>query len=213
MNPIDLIRRDLGADWERLWRGRARAVSVRLEETLSVFSGYKIYVVMGDTHQFDFPCLPNGSMAYYAANGAKAVRLTRTGKEIQSILAEEWPSFAQSNPVCLASLLLRFLDGDVRTSHHVLANADDLRAMCLRPATYRLNEEALAKALPDVGVTSSFLEGSQVVIRAITLLGWRHDKRNLGIEILTIHENGQVAMAERQVLAKKIFDKVPALRY
>ena len=62
------------------------------EDDLSIFRSYKIYVVRGRTEQFDFPILPWGSYTYYAVNSREAVRLTRAGKEIERILAEEWKS-------------------------------------------------------------------------------------------------------------------------
>jgi hypothetical protein len=76
-----------------------------------------------------------------------------------------------------------------------------------------LDERALGRALPELGVTSCHLEEKMVVLRAITLLGWMHNKRNLGIERLTIHENGTVVLSERRVLVESVFDKVPAIRY
>jgi hypothetical protein len=206
VDPVDLIKRDLGAD------GRQRAILV-LDEELSVFSSHKIYRVTGNDRQFDFQMLPHGSCGYYAANGWEAVRLTRAGKEIQRILAKEWPSLVHANPVRLASLILRFFDGGIKASHRVLAGADDLRSMCRPPRHYDLNEKALAGALPELGVTSCSRDGEVVVLRAITLLGWMHEKRNLGVEMLTIHENGTVTLDERRVLAEKVFDSVPAIRY
>src|SRR5262249_39694031 len=83
--------------------------------------------------QFDFPMLPHGSYGYYAANGREAVRLTRAGKEIERILAAEWRSLPAQNAVRLASFVLGFYDGGIKASHHVLADADDLLAMCTPP--------------------------------------------------------------------------------
>jgi hypothetical protein len=214
MNPIHLIKNDLGEHgWERAHRAWAEPSIIVLEEALSVFDSYKIYRVQGDDYQFDFPMLPHCSFGYYAANGREAVRLTRAGKEIQRILAKEWPSLIKASPVHLASLILCFFDGGIKASHRVLADASDLRSMCQAPREYRLNEKAFAKALPELGVTACQMEEKVVVLRAITLLGWMHDKRNLGIEKLTIHENGNVVLSERRVIAEKIFDKVPAIMY
>ena len=79
-----------------------------------------------------------------------------------------------------------------RPTYGDLADADDLRSMCQSPREFHLDEEAFAKASPELGVTSCFFEGNVMVLRAITLLGWMHTKTNLGIEMLTIHENGTV---------------------
>jgi hypothetical protein len=214
MNPIDLIKQHLGEDaWQRGHGVCPDPTTIVLDEDSCVFTSYRIYGVRGGDRQFDFPTLPYGSYGYYAANGREAVRLTRAGKEIQTILAKEWPSFAQANPVRLASLILCFFDGGILASHHVLADADDLRSMCQPPREFHLDEQAFATALPELGVTSCRLEGNEIVLRAITLLGWMHDKRNLGIETLTIHENGAVALSQRRVLAENVFERVPGIMY
>jgi hypothetical protein len=214
MNPVDLIKSDLGEEgWRIARRSWAETSILVLDEELSVFSTYKIFRVHGITGQFDFPILPHCSYGYYAANGKEAVRLTRANKEIQRILASDFPSFAKANPVRLASLILCFYDGGIQASHSVLADADDLRAMCRPPRHFHLDERAFATALPNLGITSCSVEGELIVLRAITLLGWMHDKRNLGIEVLLIAEDGAVALRPRLVLAKRVFDKVPGIRY
>jgi hypothetical protein len=212
--PIDLIKWDLGiTGWQQARRAWAESSIIALDQDLSVFNGYKIYRVRGDDSQFDFPMLPHCSFGYYAANAQEAVRLTRGGKEIQFILANEWPFLASACPVHLASLILCFYDGGIKASHHVLADADDLRSMCAPRREYRLDEEMFAKASKDLGVTSFRLEENKAVVRAITLMGWMHHKTNLGIETLTIHDNGNVELSERRIMAERIFDKTPQILY
>jgi hypothetical protein len=214
MNPVELIRQDLGADgWELAKRSWIESSVIALDDRLSVFSTYRIYRVQGTTGQFDFPMLPRCSYGYYAANGREAVRLTRADKEIETILAMEWPSFMQADPVRLASLILPFYDGGIKASHRVLADADDLRSICQPSQQYRLNEKAFAKALPDLGITACTFVGETVVLRAVTLMGWMHDKRNLGIETITVQKTGKVTLGVRQVLATRVFDRVPGIIY
>ena len=64
-----------------------------------------------------------------------------------------------------------------------------------------------------VDITSCSVEREHIVLRAITLLGWMHEKRNLGIEVLLISKDGAVALSPRQVLAERVFVKVPAIMY
>lgn len=214
MNPVDLIKRHLGpVEWERCRRGWAEGSIINLQEELSIFRDYKIYLVHGQTEQFDFPMLPHGSYGYYAANGREAVRLTRAGKEIERILEAEWDSLPAQDPVKLASLVLGFYDGGIKASHRVLAGADDLRDLARPPRHYPINEDAFAKALPAIGETSCNVEGNTIKLRAVTLCGWMHDKRNLGIETIAILKDGTVNPGPRKVLAKKIFDEVPPIMY
>ena len=157
--------------------------------------------------------LPRGSFGYYAANGREAVRLTRTGKEIERVLAAEWAGLPAQNSVKLASFVLEFYDGGIKASHHVLADAEELRAMSAPPSDYRINESVLSLALPALGKTSCKVDGDTVKLRAVTLCGWMHDKQNLGIEMITISKNGAVHLGQREVLAENIFDEVPGILY
>jgi len=214
MNPVDLIKRDLGPDqWNRCRQGWAEGSIINFQEDLSFFRGFKIYLVRGQTQQFDFPMLPHGSYGYYAANGREAVRLTRAEKEIQRILEAEWASLPAQNAVKLASFVLGFYDGGIKASHRVLAGADDLRDLARPPRDYRINEAVFAKALSVIGETSCKIEGDSIKLRAVTLCGWMHDKRNLGIETIAISKDGTVALGPREVLAEKIFDEVPGIMY
>jgi hypothetical protein len=119
----------------------------------------------------------------------------------------------QADPVPLGSLILPFYDGGIKASHLVLANADDLRSLCQPPRDYRLNEKAFAKALPDLGITACTFVGEMVVLRAVTLMGWMHDKQNLGVETIAFQKTGKVTLGVRQVLATRVFDRVPGIMY
>jgi hypothetical protein len=214
MSPVDLIKRDLGpTEWDRCRQGWAEGSIINVREELSFFQNHKIFLVHGLTQQFDFPMLPHGSYGYYAANGMEAVRLTRAGKEIERMLAADWSSLPAKDPVKLASFVLGFYDGGLRARHHVLADADELLAMCTRPKTFRINDRALAQARPRIGITSSKMEGDTVKLRSVTLCGWMHRKRNLGVETIAIARDGRVELGPREVLAEKIFDEVPGMKY
>jgi hypothetical protein len=40
-----------------------------------------------------------------------------------------------------------------------------------------------------------------------------HEKQNLGVETITIPRTGMVTLGQRQVLAKRVSDRVPDIRY
>ena len=164
-----------GSGGEKSW---LESAIIKQADKLSPFPTFKTYLVHGTTGQFDFPTLPHGSYGVYAANGFKAVRLSRANKEIEKVLAEEWSSLAKCNPVVLARLVLMFYDGGIRASHEVLADANDLAAKCQSRPAYVLNEKQHASAIDRIGNTEIQVEADAIVLRGVTLRGWMHDKRN-----------------------------------
>jgi hypothetical protein len=206
LNPVNLIEKDLQQENNALSQ-------IMLDKDSPEFTQHKIYRVLGSTGQFDFPSLPHGSNGFYAANGSEALRLTRASKEIQTVLSREWLQLPKTNPVQLASLILLFFDEGIKARHRVLASADELQALCTPPKGYQLNSIAYEEALPQIGVTEFLSTEPVILLRAVTLLGWMHEKQNLGIEVLEIQQSGTVTLRERQVLAEPIFKSVPSLRY
>tara|TARA_R110002072_G_C7909868_1_gene530272 strand:- start:1017 stop:1664 length:648 start_codon:yes stop_codon:yes gene_type:complete len=215
MNPGELVKCDLTPEeWDAACQSRREPIQELPDQC--PFTRHRLFIIHGRTKQFDFPTLPHGSLGYYAANGLAATRLTRANKEIQSILANEWATLAKSDPVCLASLILKFYDGGIKASHHVLRDADDLRSFgnpALPTKNYELNEKELSIALPNIGSTLSTADGAVLSLRAVTLCGWMHDKQNLGVESFTIGSDGTVSFRQRDVLSKRIFWNTPSIRY
>jgi len=210
MNPLELVERDLQRDEANT------SVSVSELSDRCPFSRHRLFVVSGATRRFDFPTLPGGSRGYYVANGESATRLTREGKEIESVLSAEWDHLSSADPVLLASLILNFYDGGIRATHYVIRDLDALLNFgdAQRPTRdYKLNEKQLSQAVPRIGSTSSRQDADVLAIRAVTLCGWMHDKRNLGIESFTVNPEGHPSFAKREVLSRKIFTHVPMLRY
>lgn len=215
MNPIELVKADLSPEeWDsacQSWREPIQEVTEQCP-----FARHRLFIVYGQTGQFDFPTLPHGSCTYYAANGRSAVRLTRNNKEIQTILAAEWADLSTSDPVRLSSLVLKFFDAGIKASHLVLLDANELRNFGNRKhlmTNYQLNENQFEMAMPHIGMTESTFDGKCLSVRAVTLCGWMHDKRNLGIESFMIGSDGIVSFAKRRVLSRRIFIRVPAIRY
>lgn len=64
-----------------------------------------------------------------------------------------------------------------------------------------------------IGNTTVAQLDDSVVIRAVTLCGWMHDKGNLGIETIRVVRSGKVQLDKREVLSKQIFASVPSIRY
>ena len=210
MNPIELIKYQLNTDES------SDSYSVCELPEDCPFANHRLFVVTGRTKQFDFPTLPIGSMGYYVANGYQAIRLTRKDKEIEAILSEEWEHLSEADPVRLASLILKFYDGGIRATHHVLENLDALLNFSGSEKHFRgyeLNEKQLSIVAPEFGSTELIKEKDFLRVQAVTLCGWMHDKRNLGVERFTIDRDGHPTFEKRQVLARKVFRRVPRIRY
>ena len=166
--------------------------------------------------RFDFPTLPSGSMGYYIANGHRVMRLTRQGKEIETVLSEEWDHLNAANAVLLASLILKFYDGGIRETHHVLKDLDALVSFCdseNRYRKYKLDQKQLSLATKGIGSTNMLRDGDGLSLRAVTLCGWMHDKRDLGVERFKIDREGHPTFEKRIVLSRRIFSQVPMIKY
>jgi hypothetical protein len=106
-----------------------------------------------------------------------------------------------------------FYDSGIRASHDILASANDLTAKYQSRRGYVLRVEEHALVIDRLGNTEIQVETDAIVLRAATLRGWMHDKRNLGIERIHIIPNGRVSLEGREVLSSRIFESVPAIRY
>ncbi len=210
MNPITLIINDLNGKHNAKQR-KEGSDSIQLNEEFPLLGPYHIYVVRGETDQFDFPMLPYGSYGYYAANGYKAICLTRTGKEIEQILQEAWPTLAHISVLSFSSFILQFYGSSSKETHHVLASKEDLLTY---PKDYVLNSQEYQKIHTSVYKTC-FLQISEteIIIQALTLKGWMHEKHDLGIEVFHILNQGSVHFEERKVLSTTIFTGVPEIHY
>ncbi len=211
MRPSDLIKNDLGEEVWAMCRPRGTSKGeLSPVDWLSPFQSSKTYIIRGKTKQFDFPTLPHGSFCIYDANGKRAVRLTRAGREIESVLKENWNVLTSCDPVVLANLILTFLDGGIRSTHRVLTSAN---ALLSQGNNYVLDEQEFMKSQERIGITSVSQREDAVVIRTLTLSGWMHAKRNLGIEHIHISKSGVIHLEKREVLSTKIFKSVPQVRY
>ena len=207
MNPIDLVKQELTQDEldnSLLERG------VQELPDQCPFVNHRLFTFHVATGKFDFPTLPGGSYCMFAADGHAATRLTRKNKEICSILSSEWKHLPNADPVVLASLILKFYDDGIRSSHRVLRHAVELPEF---GPNYQLNEREFEKTRDSIGETTTTTNGDDLEIRAVTLMGWMHDKRNLGIEHIAINHAGSVTFKRRMVLSKRIFKATLQIRY
>lgn len=210
MNPAELIEREVHKEAPN------HSYSVRELPEQCPFSKHKLFIVIGPTKRFDFPTLPGGSMGYFVANGHRATRLSREHKEIEAVLSAEWEHLHDADPVLLATLILKFYDGGIRKTHHVLKDLDALLNFgeSQEPfRAYQLNEKQLSMVQSELGSTELTQEEDVLRIRAVTLCGWMHDKRNLGVEAFTINRDGHPSFQKRQLLSRRIFTRVPMIRY
>ena len=215
MDPTRLIKQDLGLD-EFAAANEAWTDPIVQIDSPSPFTSFKLYRVRGRTGQFDFPMLPYCSYGIYAANGREAIRLTRKGREIQHALREDWSDLDAADPAELATAILWFYDAGINASHRVLQDMADLRQFSAdgRPECgYVLNEKVLANIEDDVGDTRIEANAEQITLRALTLMGWRHQKRNLGVELIHIARDGSVHLDKRRVLSRRIFKRIPTIMY
>jgi hypothetical protein len=208
MNPVDLIAADLGPELSEQWK--QCSPDIKPIDELSPFAISNTYRIYGATRQFDFPCLPHGSYGLYDANGRRAIRLTIAGKEIEQVLKENWEHLPKCDAVKLASLVLKFYDGGIRSAHRVLK---DRLTLLNDGRNYVLNQREVDRISANIGETAVELASGEIHLRAVTLCGWMHAKQNLGIEHLRIDENGKVRLDKRVVLTKKTFLSVPGIRY
>ena len=209
-DPKKLVEQDLGFPQMASIRDHLGHIS----SIPSPFTRFRLYRVAGIYEMFDFPTLPFGSYCIYAASAQQAIRLTRKGKEIQIILKEEWENLAMADPVELSTVLLWFF-GVPSSDHHVLRDLEDLRKFA-QPEEfprYVINENKLATVQADIGHAHLQVNRENLELRVVTLLGWMHDKQNLGIETIHIARDGMVTLGKRRTLLRRVFETVPHVRY
>jgi hypothetical protein len=189
MNPVELVTACLSKD-ERMIVG-----PVSEAKETNPFVRHRLFVIRGGPGHFDFISLPSGTFGYFVANSLTATRLTRQGKEIELVLADEWDDLPTMDPVKLASLILMYLAPDY---HTVLLDSSEL-------SRYGQLDEQEFAMLPGIGATQAYRFGKVVNVHAITLWGSLRERRNLGIERFAINSAGHVEFEERKVLSEKLF--------
>lgn len=210
MDPVALVRHALGED---AWYGRNRKnglITPFVDDDLSAFQNLKIYCCDGDTGQFEFRCLPSGSYCLLAANEKTAVKLSRASGELRSIIRSNWNRLLERDPVKLARLVLLLASSSRHEDHDVLADIDAIRHY---GDGYVVNEEEWNRNADRAGRTSIKLYSDTILLRALTLIGWMHEKYDLGVETVSIKPDGIPRFESREILSARFFTSVPSIRY
>lgn len=89
MNPVDLIKRDLGPDeWQRCRQGWADGNIINLQEELSLFRDYKIYKALpaiGETS-----CKVEGNIEAGSVGPCREMRYLPISSMNSRVLQSEW---------------------------------------------------------------------------------------------------------------------------
>lgn len=214
MDPLKILKESIGSD--RLaeaglsWNNPINEITDELPDFSS-----RVFMIRGGLKTFDFPMLPSGSLGYWCANGREAWPILADGTGLDKLLSGSWANLPGADPAALASFILRFNGQGIRYGHSVLRDVNHLSTVNkgrIGSDGYRLNDRELKKTNGEITEFLS-IDDDLVVISALTLMGWMHDKRNLGVEIIKITRDGKVGYEKRRVISKKIYKSVPAVKY
>ncbi len=214
MDPLIILKESIGSD--RLAEAGQSWIDQinEITDELPVFSS-RVFMIRGGRKTFDFPVLPSGSLGYWCANGREAWPILADGTGLDKLLSGSWPKLSDADPVKLASFILRFNGQGIRYGHSVLRDVNHLSTVNngrIGSDGYRLNDRELRKTNGELTEYLS-VDDDLVVISALTLMGWMHDKRNLGVETIQITRDGKVRYEKRRVISKKIYKSIPAIKY
>ena len=203
------------------WFGEAERYSYDIGVLSSVDSGFFkkscLFNVYGERGMFPFPALPSGSWGIFAYDGTTFLSLVPDDDSLDRLLQQEGRDLDSAEPERFAQFLC-----DVRLSdrschgHTVVATADSLRGFGDRspPHEYKVNEPELRRVEGRISyptVVRREVGGWEIVFT--TVYGWKHNKRELGVERVEVSEEFRVHRRGREILSKRIFSKTPALRY
>jgi hypothetical protein len=200
--------------------GEPEEFSYRVHTPIDITPAFVVSQVLFRVHAeqglLPFPSLPHGSWGIFAAD-EKAIQLLEPHADAMSVvLARENRPLDEGNATELAQLFsLLVLTGLDGTHHKIVASAEQI-------AQFRWGMidgyEAAASTLRSVAskvtppaVTGSASRGWNLTF--VTVAGWMHELYELGVENVTISPNFRVHRQPRQILAAKIFRKVPGLTY
>lgn len=174
---------------------------------------HRIFIVHGKTNQFDFTTLPSGSYSYWCVNGYEAWQIKANGFGLERLIAATWSSLLNCPPEKVASFILIFSGNGIKNTHRVLKDKNSLLEMESKSEDgYKVNLKEFSK----VGsATTEWSSKNDLTanLQALTLMGWMHDKKNIGIEQIEIQRSGEVKFNKRKIYSTKIFTSTPSIRY
>lgn len=178
----------------------------------NLFPDTNVLVVRGSG--FERPALPDGSYMYCAfdQHSREVVELTPRNSALKQLLHRNWDVLPQLSPVSLADFILTIQT--VGTVYHeVLTDLSDLDKEGRRDEGFVLNDRATR--LGTEMELSTWLDSSadELVIHALTLLGWMHEKQNLGVTDISVLRDGNVVTGKRQTVCEPVFLEIPWIWY
>jgi hypothetical protein len=214
MDPPKVLIKTVGyTEYERaykLWRHLIWDISDELP-----LEYHRLFIVWGESRQYDFPSLPSGRYAYWCANDSTAWQIKADGTGLGKLISENWHSLTDQDPVKVAAFLLLFTGKGIRNTHSVKRDRADIQSMVTTKgmdAGYVINERELAK-LGNVVTRWVDKSADRATLQALTLMGWMHEKRNLGIETVHLEREGAVSYAKRNVISQEVFKETPLIMY
>lgn len=214
MDPPKVLISNLGsAQYEgasQSWRDSIEEISDQLP-----LEFHRLFIVRGTTRQFDFLSLPSGRYAYWCANGSTAWQIKADGTGLGRLISENWHNLTDQDPVKVAAFLLLFTGKGIRNAHSVKRDSADIQSVVTTKGIfggYVINERELAK-VGNEGTRWVDKSADRATLQALTLMGWMHDKRNLGIETIHIEREGAISYAKRNVISQEVFKGTPLIRY
>jgi hypothetical protein len=142
----------------------------------------------------------------------EVVELTPRNSALKQLLHRNWDVLPQLSPVSLADFILTIQT--VGTVYHeVLTDLSDLDKEGRRDEGFVLNDRATR--LGTEMELSTWLDSSadELVIHALTLLGWMHEKQNLGVTDISVLRDGNVVTGKRQTVCEPVFLEIPWIWY
>lgn len=183
------------------------------------FRRHALFHVHGETGLLPLVSLPHGSWGIFSTNGLDLSLLRPGDGSLSELLRRERRPLEEASPAELAQLVCDALLARKPAHRHVLVEspaqlADPHFVELGTPGTYVVDERQLQRVTGDVRAPSLEADGAGGFrLRFTTAWGWMHDVRELGSEEVTISNDFELHVADRKVLAKRIFRKVPDLRY
>ena len=184
----------------------------------TLFSGTHFFYLAGS--DFERPSLPNGSYLIFSASQKKGnvgfFEFSPRNDSLKNHLAAYWTQLPSMPSVQLAQFIFEMqIVGTV--NHDVISSAADLEGYTFAdhssPADYVLSEHGREFAERNEYRTTFGQNRDVLVIDALTLLGFKHDKQNFGQTSIEISIDGSVEIGERRCICDPVFARIPSIWY
>ena len=187
-------------------------------EDAGFFRESSVFWVFADEHLLEGAVLPSGgSFGLFALGPSGLLYLNHRRDNVQRLLLEEGRPLDECDPIALASLVAEALGREGNSSHDVIKSLSHLieyqGGFAKFAGGYEVNDrerERVGASVVPPTITGSSESGWQ--LEFCSVFGWMHDKRTL------VHHRFLFALdfrieQRKQVLSRRIFKRVPAVRY